>query len=203
MAPIGTRTRRGLGTALVAVAGLLAPGAWAEEPHVACTATVAGRRVIARAQALGFVSSELDRLVRLGMAGRLEVELTLWRRRSLWFDSQVDITRVTQVLAFSRGGYFLDGRPLGEGPEVLELERVAWALESRPEPGERFRVRVEVKLHVVTAASLGRMATWLTRKGDDDEETQERSTVTGTLLRSVAEDLSRRAAGRCDVTPQP
>ncbi|MCP3162851.1 hypothetical protein [Myxococcus qinghaiensis] len=196
---MGKRTRRTLGAALVVAAGLFAPGARAEEPRVSCTATVSGRRVLARSVAFAFLSAELDRLVRLGMAGKLEVELTLWKRRSLWFNTRVDGARLTQVIVFTREGYVLDGRPLPEGPATLELERVAWTLEARPEEGERLIVQVEVKLNVVTAASLGRMASWLSRT-DGAGET-DRSVVTGTLLRTVAEDLSQRASGRCDVTP--
>jgi hypothetical protein len=194
-------TGRRLGAALVAAAGLLAPPALAQEARAACTATLTGRRVVARPEALGFLSPELDRLVRLGMAGRLEVELTLWRRRSLWFDSRVDGTRLTQVLAFTREGYLLDGRSPAGGPEALELERVAWTLDAAPEAGDAWWVQVEVKLHVVTAASLGRVAAWLTQGEKPTDE--QRSTLTGTLLRSVAEDLSRAASGRCDVSRPP
>ncbi|NTX09182.1 hypothetical protein HUA76_00185 [Myxococcus sp. CA056] len=199
MKRMGTRTRRTLGAALVAAAGLFAPGAWAEEPRVACTATLSGRRVLARSEAFSFLSAELDRLVRLGMAGKLEVELTLWKRRALWFNTRVDGARLTQVIAFTREGYMLDGRPLPEGPATLELDRVAWTLEARPEDGERLIVQVEVKLNVVTAASLGRMASWLSRTEGAGET--DRSTLTGTLLRTVAEDLSQKASGRCDVAP--
>lgn len=196
-----TQAGRRLGVALVATAGLLAPRARAEEPRAACTATLSGRRVLARAEALAFVSPELDRLVRLGMAGKLEVELTLWRRRSLWFDARVDGARLTQVLAFTRGEYVLDGRPLAEGPGMMESERVAWTLDERPEAADRFVVQVEVRLHVVTAVSLGRVASWLTQEKDANAE--ERSGLTSTLLRSVAEDLSRSASGRCEVVRPP
>ncbi|MFP2961766.1 hypothetical protein ACLEPN_29195 [Myxococcus sp. 1LA] len=197
-----TRVGRRLGTALVAVASLYAPTVHAEEPRATCTATLSGRRVMVRSEAFDFISPELDRLVRLGMAGKLEVELTLWRRNSVWFDERVDTARVTQVLAFSKGAYVLDGRSLPEGPSALTLERVAWSLEERPEPGERFQVRINVRLQVVTAASLGRVAAWLTqgKQAPDDEG----ATLTGSvLLRSVAEDLSRGANARCDVTRPP
>ncbi|QSQ20023.1 hypothetical protein JY651_32735 [Pyxidicoccus parkwayensis] len=201
MARTWTRAGRWLGAAWVAAAGLLAPMAHAEEPRAACTATLSGRRVVVRPEASAFISPELDRLVRLGMAGRVEVEVTLFKRHSLWFDARVDVTRLTQVLVFSRGTYVLDGRSLPEGPGVLELERVAWTLEERPEAGDRFLVQVEVRLHVVTAASLGRVASWLTQEKKNGEE--ERSGITSTLLRSVAEDLSRTASGRCDVSRAP
>lgn len=196
-----TRGGRRLGAALVAAAGLAAPAALAQEPRAGCTATLSGRRVVARPEALGFLSPELDRLVRLGMAGKLEVELTLWRSRSLWFDTRVDGTRLTQVLAFARDGYLLDGRPVAGAPGTLELERVAWSLDDAPEAGDTWWVQVEVKLHVVTAASLGRVAAWLTQ--GEKPAGEERSALTGTLLRSVAEDLSRGASGRCDVARPP
>lgn len=193
---------RGLGTALLAVAGLHAPTVHAEEPRTTCAATLSGRRVMVRSEAFDFVSPELDRLVRLGMAGKMEVELTLWQRNTVWFDARVDTARLTQVLAYSKGAYLLDGRPLPAGPSSLTLERVAWTLEQRPEPGARYEVRISVRLHVVTTASLGRVAAWLTQGNQADGEGGE--SLTGTvLLRSVAEDLARGANARCDVTRPP
>ncbi len=79
----------------------------------------------------------------------------------------------------------------------MGLERVAWTLEEPPEPGARFVAQVEVRLQVVTAASLGKVAEWLTR--GPREASGEGGTVTQNLLRTVAEDLTRRASGRCDV----
>ncbi len=188
---------RGLGAALVAAIGLLAPGAWAEEPRARCTATLSGRRVVVRPEAQAFLTPELDRLLRLGLAGRLEVELTLLRRRKLWFDAQVDSAHVTQVLSFSQGVYLLDGRPLSPEATALELERTAWTLEDPPESGDSFTVQLSVRLQVVTASSLGKVASWLTQ-GESAED--ERSAVTRNLLRTVAEDLTRHASGRCDVS---
>ena len=199
MARFGAQAR-GLCAALLAAVGLLAPEAWAEEPRAECTATLSGRRVVVRPEALAFLNAELDRLLRLGLAGRLEVELTLLRRRKLWFDEQVDSARLTQVLSFSQGEYLLDGRSLPSGATVLELERTAWTLETPPESGDAFVVQVNVRLQVVTASSLGKMASWLTQGPSSDNE---RSTVTRNLLSSVAEDLTRRASGRCDVGPAP
>ncbi|WP_375754708.1 hypothetical protein [Corallococcus exercitus] len=193
----GTQSRRG--AALVVATGLLASGARAEEASAACTATLSGRRVTVRPEARAFISPELDRLVRLGLAGKLEVELTLWRRRDFWFDAHVDSARLTQVLAFTRAGYLLDGRELPGGVGTLELERVAWTLEARPGTDEHFVVQVEVRLQVVTAASLGRMARWLTQT----ESSSSGTPVLGSLLRSVAEDLARKASARCDVSRQP
>jgi hypothetical protein len=183
---------------LIAAMGLLVPEARAEEPGARCTATLTGRRVVVRPEAHTFLTPDLDRLLRLGLAGRLEVELTLLRRRRLWFDARVDSTQLTQVLSFTRGEYLLDGRPLPSGATPLELERAAWTLEEAPEAGQALVVQVNVRLQVVTAASLGKVASWLT---EGEPSGTEDSAVTRNLLRSVAEDLSRSAVGRCAVSP--
>lgn len=197
------RHARRLGAAWVAAVALGAAPAWAEEPRVKCVATRSGRRVLVRPEALAFVSPELERLVRLGLAGKLEVTVTLLRRRTLWFDARVGEVKLTQALTFSReGGYTLDGRPLASGPALLELERVAWTLEEPPEPEASLVARVEVRLQVVTAASLGRVAEWLTSGGSEEAREAETSgTGTSNLLRVVAEDLTRRATGHCEVRP--
>jgi len=189
---------RGLGAALIAAVGLLAPRAHADEPGARCTATLTGRRVVVRPEAQAFLTEDLDRLLRLGLAGRLEVELTLLRRRKLWFDARVDSAQLTQVLSFTRGEYLLDGRPLSSGAVTLELERTAWTLQQAPEPGDALVVQVNVRLQVVTAASLGKVASWLTQGQPEEAEA---SPVTRNLLRSVAEDLTRSAVGRCSVSP--
>lgn len=200
MPPRGTGTRLKRLTAALAVAvGLCTSWARAEEPRVTCTATRAGRRVLVRPEVSTLVAPELERLMRLGLAGRLELELELLRLRPLWFAEQVEGTRLTQVLVYVKEeGWVMDGRSLSEGLGVLELERVAWMLESEPEADTAFRVEVRVRLQVVTADSLGRVAAWLTQ-GKRTE--QERSALTQGLLRTVAEDLTRRAQGRCDVQP--
>ncbi len=154
--------------------------------------------MVVRPEAQAFLTPELDRLLRLGLAGRLEVQLTLLRRRKLWFDAQVDATQFTQVLSFSQGGYLLDGRPMSPTAASLELERTAWTLEEPPESDDSFVVQLNVRLQVVTASSLGKVASWLTQ-GESAED--ERSAVTRNLLRTVAEDLTRRASGQCAVTP--
>lgn len=192
-----TSTRRRCAAALVAAVGLFAPMARSEEaPRVTCAASRVGRRVVVRPEALALVAPELERLMKLGLAGRLEVELTLLRRRPLWFSERVDAAKLTQVLAYSaKEGWRLDGRPL-PSPGTLELERVAWTLEDEPEADTAFVVEVEVRLQVVTAASLGKVTKWLTQ-GEKTEE--ERSALASGLLRTVADDLTRGAEGRCSV----
>jgi hypothetical protein len=196
----GRRTGRRRFAALMAGAGLLASAVRAEEPRVACTATQAGRRVVVRPEVAQLVAPELERLMRLGMAGQLEVELSLRRRRFLWLDERLEGAQLTHVLAFmgKEEGWVLDGRPLSSAPRLLELERVAWTLEREPESSRPLVVEVRVRLQVVTAASLGRVAQWLTEQGGSGED---RSALARRLLLTVAEDLTRQAVGQCTVEP--
>lgn len=172
--------------------GLLAR---AEAPRVQCMAVRTGNRVVVRTVVEGFVDSDLARLVQLGLHGRLELSVALVQHRFLWLDAKVDATHVSQVLTYSaRQGWALDGRWLPEGPRSLSLERVAL---SAPDPAARgLVVQVQARLQVVTAQSLGRVASWLT-PGKEEE----RSAVTENLVRTVAEDLIRSASAQCEVPP--
>ncbi|MCI0572241.1 MAG: hypothetical protein L0Y66_15915, partial [Myxococcaceae bacterium] len=111
------------------------------------------------------------------------------------FDHRLDSAQLSQVLTFTaRQGWTLDGRRLPGGPQSLTLERVAVAapdLQARD-----LVVRVEARLQVVTAQSLGRVASWLTPGREE-----ERSAVTENLVRTVAEDLVRSARAWCEVPP--
>ena len=182
----------GLSLALAVLWGSLAH---AEEPRASCTATRTGLRVLVRPEAHAFVDAELDRLLRLGLAGRLELTVTLLRRRPAWFDARLVEQQLTQVLSFDErsGRYVLSERTLPAGPQALGLERVALQLPEAPDADARLEVEVDVRLQVVTIASLGRMAAWLT-------QSEARSAVSENLLRTVAEDLQRRARARCPVT---
>ena len=166
----------------------------AEDPRVTCTAQRTGTRVLVRPEARAFIDAELDRLLRLGLAGRLEVGMVLLRRRPAWFDARLAEQHLTEVLRFdeSTGRYELSGRQLSEGPASLQLERAALELASTPAPDAVLGVELDVRLQGVTSASLGRMATWLT-------QSETRSAVTENLLRTVADDLQRRARARCRV----
>lgn len=164
-------------------------------PRAACSAVRAGRRVVVRPEARDFVDAELARLVRLGLAGKLELTVTLVRARPLWFDERLARVQLVQQLTWSeRDGWALDARGLPDGPALLPLERVA--LDAPRDATGGLHVDVEVRLQVVTAQSLGRVAQWLTggREG-------ERSAVADDLVRRVAEDLARSARARCLLAP--
>jgi hypothetical protein len=180
--------------AAVALTLLLSSTAHAQEPSATCTATRTGTRVLVRPEVHAFIDAELDRLLRLGLAGRLELTVTLLRRRPAWFDARLAQQQLTEVLSYDEamGRYVLSGRPLSEGPASLPLGRTALQLEQLPEPDAVLEVEVDVRLQVVTAASLARMAAWLT-------QSETRSAVSENLLSTVAEDLQRRARARCRV----
>ena len=196
--------------ALAAALAFAAPAARAEGPEARCSATRVGRRVVVRSEALRFVDAELARLVRLGLTGRVEVELTLYRRRSVWFDARLAAPeRLRQALTWEArtGALLLDGRPVpaeAGGEALLPLERVAFTLDADVREGEDLRVRVAVRLQVVTAQSLGRVAAWLTQRGRaarEAEEAGEEDGVRQGLVATVAEDLTRSAKGVCEVGP--
>ena len=183
---------------VVAVAAALtllcASTAHAQEPRATCSATRTGTRVLVRPEAHAFIDAELDRLLRLGLAGKLELTVTLLRRRPAWFDARLAQQQLTEVLSYDEATrrYVLSGRPLSDGPTSLPLGRTALQLEQLPEVDALLEVELDVRLQVVTAASLGRMAAWLT-------QSETRSAVSENLLRTVAEDLQRRARARCRV----
>ena len=116
------------------------------------------------------------------------------RRRPAWFDARLAEQQLTEVLSYDEasGRYRLSGRPLPEGPASLPLGRTALLLEQPPDADALLEVELDVRLQVVTSASLGRMAAWLT-------QSETRSAVSENLLRTVAEDLQRRARARCRV----
>ena len=180
--------------AAVALTLALSSVAHAQEPSATCTATRTGTRVLVRPQAHAFIDAELDRLLRLGLAGKLELTVTLLRRRPAWFDARLVKQQLTEVLSYDEGAgrYRLSGRPLPEGPAALPLGRTALQLEQLPDADALLEVELDVRLQVVTSASLGRMAAWLT-------QSETRSAVSENLLRTVAEDLQRRARARCRV----
>ena len=139
----------------VCLAGLAAQGA----PSGECRAEAAGRTVAVHATLIALLAPELLRLVSLGLEGRVHVEVELLRRRPLFFSRRV--ARHSLDLTVSRDpsgdGFLLDGeRPLAD-PTLLALPRLALPLEDLASP-ERHEVRISVQLRVITATSLGKVA---------------------------------------------
>lgn len=177
---------------LAALLLLLAGAAKAQE--VACKAVLAGTRALIDATIHGLLDRELLRIVKLGVAGRLTVETTVVRRRSLWFGRIVSSTARELPLVWSeeRGAFEIDGRPVAD-PENVALERIALPLGEADDP-RAYEVEVVTKLVVVTPGSLGKVAGFL--EGETD------SPLARTLLGAIANDLTRSANGACAIEPR-
>jgi hypothetical protein len=177
-----------LSIALFGAAGV----ARAESPTVRCQGRVSRDRAVLRLEVERLLDPELTRLVRLGLRGRLRVEMTLFRRRRLWFDERVGKVERTLAVSFTRGKVVIDGARV-EGGKVM-LEPLALWLTEAAEPDARYGIDAEARLEVVTAESLGRVADWIA-----GGEGSRPGAVSKNLLAGLASDLERRAQGGCAV----
>jgi hypothetical protein len=180
--------RRTLALALLLLAGA------AKAQEVACKAMLAGTRALVDATIHGLLDRELLRIVKLGVAGRLTVETSVVRHRQLWFGRVVATTTRELPLTWSeeRGAFELDGHAVPD-PEHVSLERIALSLGEADDP-RAYQVEVVTRLVVVTPGSLGRVADLL--EGESD------SALARTVLRAIANDLTRTANGTCPVQPR-
>ena len=178
-------TFRKLALIMLVVAGA------AKAQEVACKAVLAGTRALVDATVHGLLDRELLRIVKAGMTGKLTVETSVVRRRSLWFGRTVAYTSRELPLTWSeeRGAFELDGRALAD-PEHVPLERISLALGESEDP-RAYEVEVTTRLVVVTPGSLGRVAGFL--EGETD------SALARTVLGAIANDLTRSANGACAV----
>ncbi len=182
--------------AILATACTLAAGTAlaADPPSASCRALLAQDRALVDIQLSRFIDPRLAKLIRLGLAGRIQLELVLYRQRPFWFDEAQERTTRETVLRYhpDPGGFLLDGDREVEDPLRLSLARIALRPVDGLEEGGLYQVEVKVSLRVVTPQSLGKVAAWLAghgRQGEDD--------VSQTLLQAVAEDLARTAHARC------
>ena len=178
--------RRKLAVLLLLIAGAV------KAQEVACKAVLAGTRALVDATIHGLFDQELLRIVKAGLSGRLTVEATVTRKRSLWFGHTVSVTQRELPLTWNeeRGVFELDGRALAD-PESVPLERIA--LPAGTDDPRAYEVEVTTRLVVVTRGSLGRVATLL--EGESD------SPLARTVLDAIANDLTRNASGTCQVQP--
>jgi hypothetical protein len=173
---------------------------------VQCKVERAGERALVSVTLADVLDPDLRRLVELGLAGRLRVEVTLHRRRAFWFDAQVGEDVRQSVLQWSRqrSSMLLDG-------QVVDASRLTLPFVLRPGRGglqeDEHHVDVAVRLEVVTASSLGAVARWLAagrpgansrRQGNDvDEDEVATPILPRALAGALAADLARTARGRC------
>ena len=176
---------------------------------VQCKVERAGERALVSVTLADVLDADLQRLVELGLAGRLRVEVNLHRRRAFWFDAQVGQDVRQSVLQWSRqrSSMLLDG-------QVVDPRRLTLPFVLRPRRGGldegEHHVDVAVRLEVVTASSLGAVARWLAagrpgtsgrREGDDDDQAAT-PILPRALAGALAADLARTARGRCTLPPR-
>lgn len=170
---------------------VLAGSAWAQAPSVRCQAVIARDRALVDVELSRFVDARLARLVKLGLSGRIQLEISLMQRRPFWFDELRERVSRESVLVYDRAlpGFMLDGEDAD--PVSLRLDRIALQPGDGLGEGE-YRVEVKVSLRVVTPQSLGRVAAWLA-----DRERAEEGAAPDALLEAVANDLARTASTTC------
>ena len=170
-----------------------------EPPAASCNARLAGRRVIVYATLDGFFDDDLLRLVRLGLAGRLDVEVALQRKRLLLFSEAQASERYRAIVSWDDKSqeFRIDGRGVGSELRNLALDRMMLSLRAPPPEGPHS-VRVSARLEVVTAASLFQVVRWIGgREKEKSAEEAEGSGVSGLLVKSLLQDLARSASGSC------
>lgn len=172
---------------------VVAGSAWAQTPSVRCEAVIARDRALVDVTLNGFVDDRLARLVKLGLSGRIQLEVALLQRRPFWFDDFRDRAERESVLRYDRGlaAFLLDSELEVADPVTLRLDRIAL----RPVdglPDGDYRVEVKVSLRVVTPQGLGKVAAWLAGR-----EQREGGAAPSALLEAVANDLARTASTSC------
>jgi hypothetical protein len=192
--PPPERAWRAFARGLAMLVVLIAARAAADGPvQVLCQAEQIGGWARVQVTALDLFDRDLLRLVRLGLDGRIALDVTLYRRRPLWFDRLQGRESRAAVVTWSRSrrSYSLDEQPL---PDPARLALVPVVLRAQGE-GEQY-VEISIRLEVVTAGSLVQVARWLVR-GQGSEEGPTPSVLGRSLLSQVASDLARSATARC------
>jgi len=193
------RIARALLLVLAAAAPALA--AARDPPSVTCSARLAGHRVLVNSTLAGFFDPDLLRLVRLGMVGRLDVEVALQRKRFFLFAEAHASERYLATLSYDERAeeFRIDGRGVGGEPQSLTLDRVMLTLRASPPAGAQS-VRVAARLEVVTASSLLQLARFFGGREKEKpaaEPEGEGSGLSGLLVKSLLQDLARSASGTC------
>jgi hypothetical protein len=172
------------------------PPAWAA-PSASCVAERAGGRALVQVSVRDLFDGDLLRLVQLGLVGRVQVEVTLYRRRRLWFDARRASVSRDAVVAWSRSSraFALDGGRIAD-PQRLALDTFSLRPEDEPLDAGAHYVELNVRLEVLTARSLGQMAEWLVK---EERQGESASGLSRTLVTYLASDLARTVAGRCPV----
>jgi hypothetical protein len=195
----------------------VAPASARDAETASCRARLAGRRALADVELRGFFDADLLRLVRLGLAGRLEVELTVLRKRWFIVSASGARQRYRSVLTFDPAAqeFAIDGSAIGKELRDLTLERLSLPLEE-PLSGAPL-IRATARFEVVTESSLLQVAKWLAGGGrnadnrasgdaappdarsgrSDAGAEQAESTFSTFVFKSLMRDLARSATATC------
>jgi hypothetical protein len=171
----------------------------AASPSIHCRATLGPTRVLVSLQLGDFFDFELQRLVRLGLEGHIRFELKLVQRRRLWLDETISTNSTEVVIGFVGGKYMVDGQKEVEDLSRFTLDRTSLPLGADRSGDGNYRVEAKAELQVVTAASLGKAASWLAPGSSSEETSAGTSFLAQGLLRTVAQDMARTAETTCPV----
>lgn len=168
-----------------------------EAPEASCRARLQGDRIVVETELRRFFDEDTLSLVRLGLKGRLHVDVVAYRKRLGLFEQTVALQAMDLDVVWSRSAKALAvGRATGLAAEKpFALERLALRLDESARTASRLSVRAEARLQVVTVRSLSKVAAWAT--GSAEEEVP--SFLTRSVLSAVAQDLTRSASCECSV----
>ncbi len=191
--------RHRLTVSLVLALGVtVGQGSAQERPTASCGARLVGDRVLVSMELRSFLDEETLRLVRLGLVGRVHVELGVYRKRWGLFEQTVALQSSDASVEYSRSDrrFLLDRRLVVDAPLALKLPVQSVRLGAVAQPATSLSLRAEARLQVVTVASLSKVAAWATGAEGDQASSD---VLTRGLLSAVVEDLTRSAECTCRV----
>jgi hypothetical protein len=180
----------------LALALMMVSVAVAAAPRVLCHTKVANGRVLVDIELLDFYEERLLQLVKLGLAGSMELEVAVVKPRRFWFDAPLATEKKRLDVRFSRMArtFVLDGKKPLVDPNRIRVERLALRLADFAGPGSELRIEVRAALRVVTTSTLGTVARWIAR-GEEASPT-----LSENVVQWVTDDLARKAETDC--TPE-
>jgi hypothetical protein len=186
----------GAGMAVLLLACLAASAAGASEPAARCQGRRSEDLVVGSVELRGLLDADSLRLLQLGMKGRLHIDAVVVRKRWGLFEQNAGTSASDAEIGFGAGRLVVDGRPQEGSEGSITLERVAVPLQERGRADQALTLRVSVRLRIVTASTLSKVAAWATESSEEDASS---SIITRGLLSAVAEDLTRSAEATCPV----
>jgi hypothetical protein len=169
-------------------------------PRAGCRVTFSENRALVDIELTDFFDPELLKLVRLGLEGKIQLELSVVRPRAAWFDEKVGEERTELAVRYDkpRRKYRLDHRRDLNDPNRFWVERLAVRL-GNGERAVEYRVELRAALEVVTPKSLNQVADWIAigRKPGGG------SVLSRTLVDRITGDLQRKVEAQCEPVNAP